>query len=377
MPDQPPDANMTIDHLPEGACRVRLGGYLGSGQAAEWARKWAAEDEIKRAASVEVDLTDIAYLDTAGLALLLGWQREVLDRGGRFDFAGVASESTGLFRLADVERLSRPVRMGLPPPHSLPIKVGEATIFHLVRLKDTIAFFGATMAAVWQAVLKPHRIRWADTMSYIERAGLDAMPIVCLISYLLGGIMAFMGAVQLQQFGAAIYVADLVGLAMIRELGPIMTAILVAGRSGSAFAGEIGAMKINEEVDALTTMGFNPVHFLVIPKLVALLVSLPLLVCFADLAGILGGMTVGVLMLNLTINTYVQHTVSLITLSMILVSMLKSLVFALLVAWVGCLRGFQVESGAESLSRGVTSAVVTSIFMVIFADSIFNVIQTM
>ncbi|MBU0515675.1 MAG: MlaE family lipid ABC transporter permease subunit [Proteobacteria bacterium] len=377
MPDQPSDAKMTIEHLPEGACRVRLGGHLSSDQAVLWARKWAAEEEIKRATRVEVDLSDITYLDTAGLALLLGWQREVLDRGGRFAFAGVAHESTGLFRLADVERLSRPVRMGLPPPDSLPVKVGALTIFHLVRLKDTLGFFGATMAALWQSVRQPHRIRWGDTMSYIERAGLDAMPIVCLISYLLGGIMAFMGAVQLQQFGAAIYVADLVGLAMIRELGPIMTAILVAGRSGSAFAGEIGAMKINEEVDALTTMGFNPVHFLVIPKLLALLVSLPLLVCFADLAGILGGMTVGVLMLNLTINTYVQHTVSMITLSMVLVSMLKSLVFALLVAWVGCLRGFQVEAGAESLSRGVTSAVVTSIFMVIFADSIFNVIQTM
>jgi phospholipid/cholesterol/gamma-HCH transport system permease protein len=368
---------MDLEPLPEGGCRIHLGGQLNASQAELWAAHWAQESGLAVSRNVEVDLAGITYLDTAGLALLLGWQKQVLERGGTFAFTGIGTEAAGLFRLADVERLSHPVRMGLPPPISLPEKVGEFTLSHLNAVRETVAFLGATMAALWQSLLKPQKIRWADTFSYMERAGLDALPIVCLISYLLGGIMAFMGAIQLKPFGAQVYIADGVGLAMISELGPIMTAILVAGRSGSAFAGEIGAMKINEEVDALTTMGFNPVQFLVVPKLLALVVSLPLLVCFADLAGVFGGMTVGVLMMDLTINVYVQHTVSLISLSMVLTSMLKSLVFALLVAWVGCLRGFQVQSGAESLSRGVTSAVVTSIFAVILADSVFNVVQTM
>lgn len=368
---------MDVECPLEGGCRVHLGGHLNAAQAAVWATHWSQEAELTAARDVEVDLSGVTYLDTAGLALLLGWQRQVLERGGTFTFTGIGTEAAGLFRLADVERLSHPVRMGLPPPVSLPDKVGEFTITHLESLRETVGFLGATMAALWQSLIRPFKIRWGDTFSYIERAGLDALPIVCLISYLLGGIMAFMGAVQLKPFGAQVYIADGVGLAMISELGPIMTAILVAGRSGSAFAGEIGAMKINEEIDALTTMGFNPVQFLVVPKLLALVVSMPLLVCFADLAGIFGGMTVGVLLLDLTINVYVQHTLSLITLSMVLTSMLKALVFALLVAWVGCLRGFQVETGAESLSRGVTSAVVTSIFAVIVADSVFNVVQTM
>jgi phospholipid/cholesterol/gamma-HCH transport system permease protein len=376
LTDQAAETRMNIECLASGGCRVHLGGQLNASQAGVWAAHWSQEADLATSTEVEVDLSDVSYLDTAGLALLLGWQRQVLDRGGKFTFSGIGTEAAGLFRLADVDRLSHPVRMGLPPPVSLPDKVGEFTITRLEALKDTIGFLGATMAALWQALIKPHKIRWSDTLSYMERAGLDALPIVCLISFLLGGIIAFMGAIQLKQFGAQVYVADGVGLAMVSELGPIMTAILVAGRSGSAFAGEIGAMKINEEIDALITMGFNPVHFLVVPKLVALVVSLPLLVCFADLAGILGGMAVGVLMLDLTINVYVQHTLSMVTLSMVLTSMFKSLVFALLVAWVGCLRGFQVGTSAESLSRGVTSAVVTSIFVVIVADSVFNIVQT-
>jgi phospholipid/cholesterol/gamma-HCH transport system permease protein len=371
-----PDCRMEVETHPGGGCLVHLGGHLNAAQAAVWAARWSEEAELSAAREVEVDLSGVTYLDTAGLALLLGWERQVVERGGAFTFSGIGTEAAGLFRLADVDRLSHPVRMGLPPPDSLAAKVGEFTLTHLEGLRETIGFLGATMAALWQSLLRPHKIRWGDTFSYIERAGLDALPIVCLISYLLGGIMAFMGAVQLKPFGAQVYIADGVGLAMISELGPIMTAILVAGRSGSAFAGEIGAMKINEEIDALTTMGFSPVQFLVVPKLLALVVSMPLLVCFADLAGIFGGLTVGVLMLDLTVNVYVQHTLSLISLSMVLTSMLKSLVFALLVAWVGCLRGFQVQTGAESLSRGVTSAVVTSIFMVILADSVFNVVQT-
>jgi phospholipid/cholesterol/gamma-HCH transport system permease protein len=207
----------------------------------------------------------------------------------------------------------------------------------------------------------------------MQKTGVDALPIVGLISFLLGLIMAFMSSVQLEQFGANIYVASLVSLAMTRELGPVMTAIIVAGRSGSAFAAEIGTMKISEEVDALFTMGFEPTRFLVLPKLIAAVIVVPLLTLFSDLFAIIGGLMVGVFMLNLTANAYIAQTFKTLTLFDIFFGFIKGGVFALLIAWIGCLRGFQVRGGAASVGQATTSAVVSSIFLVILTDSIFAV----
>jgi phospholipid/cholesterol/gamma-HCH transport system permease protein len=186
--------------------------------------------------------------------------------------------------------------------------------------------------------------------------------------------MAFMSSVQLRQFGANIYVASLVSLAMVRELGPIMTAIIVAGRSGSAFAAEIGTMKISEEVDALYTMGFDPTRFLVVPKIVASIIVVPILTLFSDLLAIVGGLVVGVLMLDLTVNAYISQTLKTLTLFDVFWGLLKSGVFAFLIALVGCLRGFQVRGGAAAVGQATTSAVVSSIFLIILTDSIFAII---
>jgi phospholipid/cholesterol/gamma-HCH transport system permease protein len=208
----------------------------------------------------------------------------------------------------------------------------------------------------------------------MQRTGVDALPIVGLISFLLGLIMAFMSSVQLQQFGANIYVASLVSLSMTRELGPIMTAIIVAGRSGSAFAAEIGTMKISEEVDALFTMGFDPTRFLVVPKIIASVIVVPLLTLFSDVFAIFGGLVVGVSMLDLTASAYIDQTIKTLDLFDVFWGFLKSGVFALLIAWIGCLRGFQVRGGAASVGQATTSAVVSSIFLIIVSDSIFSVI---
>jgi phospholipid/cholesterol/gamma-HCH transport system permease protein len=204
--------------------------------------------------------------------------------------------------------------------------------------------------------------------------GVDGFPIVALISFLMGLIMAFMSSVQLEQFGANIYVASLVSLAMTRELGPIITAIIVAGRSGSAFAAEIGTMKISEEVDALFTMGFNPVLFLVLPKLVAAVIMVPILTLFSDLFAIVGGLIVGISMLDLTVNSYVAQTIKTLKLFDVFWGVLKSAVFAVLITWIGCLRGFQVSGGAAGVGQATTSAVVSSIFLIILTDSIFSVL---
>lgn len=196
-----------------------------------------------------------------------------------------------------------------------------------------------------------------------------------LISFLLGFIIAFMSSVQLAQFGANIFVASLVGLAMVRELGPIMTAIVMAGRSGSAFASEIGTMKINEEVDALSTMGFNPVVFLVLPKMIASVVVMPFLTLFACLFGVFGGLVVGVFVLDLTFDSYIDQTIAILALKDIVWIFIKSTTFGILVTWVGCLRGFQVKGGAGEVGEATTSAVVSSIFLIILWDSIFAFVQ--
>jgi len=189
----------------------------------------------------------------------------------------------------------------------------------------------------------------------------------------MGLIIAFMSSLQLKQFGANMYVASLVAIAMVRELGPIITAILVAGRSGSAIAAEIGAMKVNEEVDALVTMGFNPIRFLAIPKVVAAAAVVPLLTFFSDLFAIVGGMAVGVFGLGLTIGTYTSLTAWALTVFDVVAAAVKSLVFGVLVAGMGCQRGFSVRGGAEAVGNATTSAVVAGLFLIIVTDSVFAV----
>ena len=196
---------------------------------------------------------------------------------------------------------------------------------------------------------------------------------MALIGALVGLIIAFMSFLQLKMVGANIYVPALVSFAMIKELGPLMTAILVAGRSGSAFAAEIGTMMVNEEVDALQTMGFDPVRFLAVPKILATIIVVPILTVYTDFFGILGGMIIGVTSLDLTMKTYITQSMKTIKVFDIVTSLIKSGVFAALIAAIGCQKGFQVRSGAQDVGKFTTSAVVTAIFMIVVADSIFAI----
>lgn len=262
-------------------------------------------------------------------------------------------------------------------PKRLPgiaLRTGEAFFKCLNDFQKMVFFIGEVVFSSLYLLRKPHKLRWNDAIFYMQTVGVDALPIVALISLLLGLIMAFMSSVQLEQFGANIYVASLVSLAMVKELGPIMTSILVAGRSGSAFASEIGSMKISEEVDALTTMGFDTTIFLVMPKIVAAVIMVPLLVVFADIFAIGGGLIIGVSMLDLTVHSYIHQTLVSLSLFDFGLGILKSMVFALLIAWIGCFRGFQTQGGAQEVGRSTTSAVVSSIFLIIVVDSLIAVI---
>src|SRR5207302_1991929 len=224
------------------------------------------------------------------------------------------------------------------------------------------AFIGETSSALWFAITHPHRIRWKDVWYTCEQVGVNALPIGCLISFLLGIILAFQSAVPMKQFGAEIFVADLVGLSILRELGPLMTAILLAGRSGAAFAAEIGTMKVNEELNALTTMGLDPVRFLVVTRIIAAVLMVPLLSLFADLIGVLaGGLTM--LSFNIPIVTYLKEVDSIVDLKDVLAGLVKTPVFAILIAGIGCLRGLQTQTGASAVGISATRAVVSGIVL--------------
>jgi len=324
-------------------------------------------------ASLTVDLAGVDYLDSAGaLALVL------LGKGddGRTipqHFVNITPQAERIIALLSrLDHYSKPLKS--VQHFSVLEYAGEATFYIIRGFRHIMIFLGELLVAMYYAVRAPHSVRWGDVLVHMKRVGVDGLPIVGLISLLVGVVMAFMSALQLRQFGADIYVASLVGIAIVKELGPMMTAIIVAGRSGSAFAAEIGTMMVDLEVDALVTMGFNPIRFLAFPKVLAAMLVVPLLTMYSFIFGIGGGMLVGVLGLDLTVFTYMQQTLKAISTFDVVTSLIKSMVFAVLIAGIGCQRGFQARGGAESVGNMTTSAVVSAIFLVIVADSAFAIV---
>jgi phospholipid/cholesterol/gamma-HCH transport system permease protein len=237
-----------------------------------------------------------------------------------------------------------------------------------------LTFLGEATLTLLKFLIGKARFRRSDLALILQQTGSQALGIVSLISFLVGLILAFMGAVQLRQFGAQIFVADLVGLGMAREMAPIMTGIIMAGRTGAAYAAQLGTMQVNEEVDALTTMGISAMEFLVLPRILALVLMMPLLCVYADLLGILGGVVVGTGMLDLTLTEYFNETVKAVGLLDFGIGIFKGGVFGVLVALAGCLRGIQCGRSAQAVGAAATSAVVMGIVLIIVADGVFSVI---
>lgn len=324
--------------------------------------------------TLDINLGGVTYLDSAGTLALLKLQEEYAARSIPVTISDVTDQIKDIVNLLTQKSHTLP---SLVPERKKPTileQVGEGVFQVRDDFTQIMSFAGELFMALIGSLLHPRSIRWNDVLFYMKRVGLDGLPIVGLISLLMGLIMSFMSSLQLKQFGANIYVASLLAIAMVKELGPIMTAILVAGRSGSAFAAEIGTMIVNDEVNALKIMGFEPTRFLSVPKVLAAVFVVPLLTVYADLFAIIGGLLVGVIGLNLTVYTYLEQTRISIEVFDIVSSFIKSACFAVLIAGIGCLRGFQVTGGAESVGRSTTSAVVSAIFLIIVADSIFAII---
>ena len=253
-------------------------------------------------------------------------------------------------------------------------KIGRASRETIEQFIAFVGFVGLVTKALISNLLKPWTLRWRSLWANVETGGVDALPIVGLLNFLIGIVIAYQSASLLLQYGANIFIVEIVSISMLREMAPLITAIIVAGRTGSAYAAQIGTMMINEEIDALRTVGINPIEQLVLPKMMAMLISLPLLTVFADIMSIVGGMLLANLFLDVTFIEFADRIPQVLSTSSLWVGLAKTPIFAVIISLTGCYQGFKVEGGADSVGTQTTKAVVQSIFLVIIADAIFSII---
>lgn len=326
----------------------------------------------KSPTKITVQTEEVNYCDTSGIGLLFeieflgrqnGFTVEILDLNERFGKLLDMFDPAKFIELTDTE----PDEMGITE------STGETAVSLVRDCCEQLTFLGHLGVESIRVVLNPMQLRWKDAFLAAERAGADAVGIVLLLGFLFGLIMAFSSAMPLRQFGVEVYVADLVAIALVRVLGPFITAVILAGRSGSAFAAELGTMKINDEIDALITMGLEPVRFLVIPRVLATIIITPLLAILANLAGLIGSLVV-MLMLGFQSVTYINHVKSTIDAGDIFAGLFKALVYGGIVGAIGCLRGLQTKTDASSVGISTTRAVVSGIILVVIAEGIFAVL---
>ena len=325
-------------------------------------------------ANLNFDLSKAQRLDGAAVALLHAARRELRGEGKRCEILHPNSETARLLDLYEGQAVCPKAPPCCP---GLMNQVGKSTVEVLSACRDVFRFVGSLTDAVIRTLRDPKSLQWSDIPHLLERAGADSVPIVLLINFLVGLVLGLQSALQLEQFGVGIYVADLVGKSVVRELGPLMTAIIAAGRSGAAYAAEIGTMKVSEEIDALRTMGFDPLRTLVLPRILALAIMLPLLTLLGNFVGLVGGFVVGVTILDLTPITYVQQTQGSVVLWDLWGGLIKASFFGVTVAVVACQQGLATRGGASGVGRSTTSAVVAILFFLISLDALFAYIYTL
>ncbi|MBE0535508.1 MAG: ABC transporter permease [Phycisphaerae bacterium] len=351
-------------------------GYSGRLDAATVGTLWRQTAEVLRSAApkrVSVLADEIAYCDGSGVGLLFWLRLRGRRDGFSVEFKGLREDLAARLEMFDVEAFAA-AGQGRRNHFSLPDKVGHYIWGFLEDVGEHLAFVGELFTATVKCLVRPGQLRWKDVFLTAERAGANAVGIVALLGFLFGLIMAFSSAMPLRRFGADVYVADLAAIALVRVIGPFITAVILAGRSGSAYAAELGTMKINDEIDALTTMGLEPVRFLVVPKVLATMLVTPLLTVIANLFGLIGSGIV-ILSIGFPLVTYISHVKSAVDVDVLLIGVvLKGIVFGGLVAGAGCLRGLQTQTGASAVGISTTRAVVSGIILVVMAEGLFAVL---
>lgn len=361
---------------PGDALVIPLQGYLTfDGAPALWAelRERLGLDGKAPVPAAAIDLTDVVGADGGVLALLIQLRTAAERRGARLELRGANPRVGELLELY-AARMARPALHPPPARQGMLEQVGTVAIQVHEELVGVLEFIGHVVRGLAAVVLRPRSLPWADGARILERVGADGLPIVVLISFLIGLIIAFQSAVQLKQFGAELLVANAVGLSITRELGPLMTAIIIAGRSGASYAAELGTMRVSEEVDAIRTLGLDPYRYLVVPRILALVIALPLLTIIADAVGIIGGFVVGIGQLGLPPVAYLNKTQQAVKLWDVGQGLVKSLVFGAAVAMIACERGLSTRGGAEGVGRSTTAAVVTSLFALVVLDAMFTIV---
>ncbi len=365
-----PSFNLERETRAEGTV-LRLSGRCTLEGAAElWDRLQA---ELRGAQSPSLDLSAVLSLDGACAALLQGLVGEARAKGHELELVGGSPDVRKMLRLYSCDADSECM---LPEKKALGAfdQIGRATVEILESLRDVFVFVGDLAVSALRAGRERGSVNLRDVPPLMERAGADGVPIVLLINFLVGLIIGLQAAYQLQRFGANIFIADLVGLSMVRELAPLMTAIVVAGRSGAAFAAELGTMRVNQEIDALRTLGIDPYRFLVFPRLIATAAVVPLLTIASMVVGILGGLIIAVQNLGLSTTAYFIQLESAMGLLDVVGGLFKSVVFAVTITLISCQRGLATRGGAAGVGNATTSAVVVILFFIVVLDAVFTMV---
>ncbi len=329
----------------------------------------------KAAHRLTFDVSELGEWDSMLIVFLRKLKALADEQSVAFQQDMLPEDLQGLLRLS----YAVPERQGARRHESAPgllTRVGNLTINFFQDAWSLLDFIGQIVLVFIKFLLGKASYSKRDLFLFIQETGFEALPIVSLISLLIGMILAFVGAYQLASFGAEIYVADLVAIGMTREMGAVMAGIIMAGRTGAAFAAQLGSMQVNEEIDALKTLGISPMEYLVLPRMLALILMMPLLVVYADVVGVLGGMLVSVLMFDLTLTQYINQTLSSIDLASVLIGIGKGALFGLLIASAGCFQGIRCGRSAAAVGQATTSAVVMSIVSIVVADSVVTIITT-
>ncbi len=359
----------------DGVLQVTAGGRWDIKSAGHLSRSLRAIESAETPSSVTVDLGRVEVLDTSGAWLMRRTMDAYRSRGLEVALANARPAFEAL--LDDVGRSDPNVPIESPmPPKLIEIanRVGETSFEIANEARDLIGFFGLLLVKSVGVILRPSRLRFTSTVYHMEQVGLNAIPIVALLSFLIGVVLAYQGAEQLRQFGAELFVVNLLGISILRELGILITAIIIAGRSGSSFTAQIGTMKVNEEVDAMSTIGIDPIEILVLPRVAALVITLPMLAFLSDIVGLAGGAIMSYFTLDISFGQFLRQLNGAVGIEQLWIGLVKAPVFAFAIAMVGCYEGLKVSGSAESVGRMTTKSVVESIFLVIVLDAIFSII---
>lgn len=335
------------------------------------------EVDLHDVKTCSLDLSQVDHFDISGGWLVERFLRILQDRRISFSMASKENNLQDILKQISAYKGVRNPQIAYRLPLLLWIEdIGRTAEKLLYNTAQLISFFGHLMIVLSRCLRNPSKIRFVSVVAVLNRVGLNAIPIIGLISFLIGVVLVYQGSFQLRKFGAEIYTVDLLAVSLLREIGILLTAIMVAGRSGSAFAAQLGTMKLNQEVDAIQTFGLDPIEVLVVPRIIALVIALPLLAFISDIIGLAGGAVMSYLTLDIGFNQYLQQLIQSFSPSTFWVGILKAPVFGFIIGLVGCFEGMQVHGGATSVGKKTTKAVVESIFLVMVMDAIFSILFT-